>query len=366
MQGDTVTVTVLFIVALVAPAAITFVISFIFVPGPTASKSTPKALVWRRKLWEWNTAWMGLALSCASAFMITEGLKDLAGKPRPYALNKCRPDLSAIDQYRIGGLGQSFDTTGATPILVTSGICQETDPATLREIFASWPSGHSSFSWAGLLYLSLYLCAKFSVGIPYVLPNSKQAKDNTYEYDNYLRHPDQRPGSPESQSLSTSKYGNLVSPPLRNSTAASPVYLLILALYLPVGTAIFVCVSRWFDFHHHGIDILSGATLGALTAWFSFRYYHMPIRRGSGWSWGARSRDRAFWIGVGRDGYVGDEGWCTQQDAMAQRRDIELGSAHVAHKDVTGPGVEDHADGNESQRRMAREAAEPAFDSPAR
>lgn len=359
VKGDTVSVTVLFIIALLAPAVITLVISFLFVPGPTASKTTPKALVWRRKIWEWNTAWMGLGLSLASAFMITEGLKDLAGKPRPYALNKCNPNLDAIDQYRIGGLGQSFDTTGATPILVTSGICQETDPATLREIFASWPSGHSSFSFAGLLYLSLFLCAKFSVGIPYVTPNTKQAKENTYDYDNYLRHPTEGLSSPASRSSTTENYS--VSPPLRNSSAASPIYLLILAVYLPVGTAIFVCVSRWFDFHHHGIDILSGALLGAFTAWFSFRYYHMPIRRGSGWAWGARSRDRAFWIGVGRDGYVGDEGWCTAQDAKTMKRDIELGSSQVAHKDVTGPGIEDRGESNDSERHLAHETPQQGY-----
>ena len=35
----------------------------------------------------------------------------------------------------------------------------------------------------------------------------------------------------------------------------------------------------------------------------------MPIRRGAGWSWGARSRGRAWGVGVGVAGYVGTEGW---------------------------------------------------------
>lgn len=345
------TVTVLAIVALLVPAVITLIISFVFIPGPTASSTTPKSLVWRRKIWEWNTAWMGLALSCASTFAITEGLKDLAGKPRPYAINKCNPDLSAIDLYRVGGLGTSFDRTGATPILVSSGICQVNDPSVLREIFASWPSGHSSFSWAGLLYLSLYLCSKFAVGIPYLKPTSyKHSDENTYDYDTYIRspHDDHTSSHPQSASSSSTTHENaaqpqFTSPPPRNSSAAPPIYLLLLSVYLPIGTAIFVCVSRWFDFHHHGIDILSGAFIGAFTAYFSFRYYHMPIRRGSGWSWGARSRGRAFWVGVGRDGYVGTEGWMTGKIA----RDVELGKASreaVGKDTVLGSGRTDPGD----------------------
>jgi uncharacterized membrane protein len=35
---------------LVAPGVIIFIVSMIFVPGPTISKSTPKSLIWRRKL----------------------------------------------------------------------------------------------------------------------------------------------------------------------------------------------------------------------------------------------------------------------------------------------------------------------------
>lgn len=323
-------------------------ISLIFIPGPTASKSTPKSLVWRRKIWEWNTAWMGLGLALASAFMITEGLKDLAGKPRPYAIGVCNPDLSAIEKYRVGGLGQSFDLSGATPILVSSDICQERDPGKLREIFASWPSGHSSFSFAGLLYLSLFLCAKFAVGIPYFLPNQKNTNANTYEYDNSLRNPPQSHAvdhlSLNSSTTHREELSSSFTPPPRNSTAAPPIYLLLLAIFLPIGTAIFICVSRWFDFHHHGIDILSGAIIGAFTAYFSFRYYHMPIQRGSGWAWGARSRGRAFWIGVGRDGYVGEEGWMAKKAVEKFMADIESGKSTAAQKNVAGAGMDDRGD----------------------
>lgn len=70
----------------------------------------------------------------------------------------------------------------------------------------------------------------------------------------------------------------------------------------------------------------------------------MPIRRGSGWSWGARSRGRAFWVGVGRDGYVGNEGWMAGNVA----KDVEMGKGRkeVAGKDVVlGGGRDDPGDG---------------------
>lgn len=287
---------------------------------------------------------MGLGLSLASAFMITEGLKDLGGKPRPYAIARCNPDLNAIAQYRVGGLGTSLDNTGATPILVSSGICQENDPAVLREIFASWPSGHSSFSFAGLLYLTLYLCAKFAVGIPYLQRSKKAEGENTFEYDQSLRDP-VRLNEHDFSSSSTTHERQALPLPARNSTAAPPVYLLILTVFVPIGTAIFICVSRWFDFHHHGIDILSGAILGAFTAIFSFRYYHMSIRRGSGWAWGARSRGRAFLVGVGRNGYVGEEGWAAEKEERARRHDLEAGSNGIPkHEDVLDPGIADAGD----------------------
>ena len=67
---------------LAAPVVIIFLITILLVPGPTVPKSTPKALIWRRKLWELHTGLLGLGLSLAAAFLITGGMKNLLGKPR--------------------------------------------------------------------------------------------------------------------------------------------------------------------------------------------------------------------------------------------------------------------------------------------
>lgn len=339
---NTVSIAVALIVSFVVPAVVTAIISLIFIPGPTATRATPKSLVWRRKLWELNTAWLGLALSVATAFMLTEGLKDLAGKPRPNMLARCRPDLSLdnIARYTVGGIGNTIFTTGATPIRVTSGICTETNPKILRDAFASWPSGHSSFSFAGLGYFTLFLCAKFAVGIPYLsAATPQQRRANTFALIDRARHNGTVGSTTTADQLIPDPSDEL---PPRNSAAAPPIYLLILCVFVPIGVAIFICVSRWFDFHHNGIDIFSGAIIGIITSYFSFRYYHMPVMRGSGWAWGARSRARAFFIGVGRDGYVGDEGWESGRHAANQNSDLEVGKN--TYHGALHPGYPDNGD----------------------
>lgn len=116
----------------------------VFVPGPTAERGTPKALIWRRKLWEWNTGWMGLALSLAMAFLITQGMKLMFGKPRPDLLSRCQPDLSRIAEFAVNPVGEKFNENW---VLVTSGICQNPDRSRGGELmdgFKSFPSGHAS------------------------------------------------------------------------------------------------------------------------------------------------------------------------------------------------------------------------------
>lgn len=132
----------LVVVSLVAPAGIIFLVCLFLVPGPTAERGTPKALIWRRKLWEWNTGWMGLALSLATAFMITQGMKNLFGKPRPDLLSRCQPDLGRIEEFAINPIvGQAFNQNW---VLVTSAICQTDNEDLLKDGFKSFPSGHAS------------------------------------------------------------------------------------------------------------------------------------------------------------------------------------------------------------------------------
>jgi len=92
---------------------------------------------------------------------------------------------------------------------------------------------------------------------------------------------------------------------VRRQAAAPPVYLLVFAL-APFLATIFIASSRWFDFRHHGFDILFGFSIGAITAYVAFRFYHQPLSEGAGWAWGPRSSDKAWWAGVGSFSYATD------------------------------------------------------------
>jgi len=299
----------LILCSLIAPAAIIMVVCLVFVPGPTATRGTPKSLIWRRKLWEWHTGWMGLALSLATAFLITQGMKNLFGKPRPDLLSRCKPDLDRIRDFAITTVGEVFNPAW---VLVTPGICTTTDNDLLKDGFKSFPSGHSSFSWAGLLYLTLFLASKFSVTIPHLSPrlfSTNPAHTSAVSPSNLKRQvilPVHKQESTLSAPNSVNSDENVV--PIRYQNAAPPVYTLVFVL-IPICAAIYITSTRWTDFRHFGFDMLFGSLIGIICAWFSFRWYHLPITRGAGWAWGPRSYDRAWGIGVGRGSYVGTEGW---------------------------------------------------------
>ncbi|OJD23996.1 hypothetical protein ACJ73_04648 [Blastomyces percursus] len=318
---ETVRVTVLVLVSLIAPAVIIFLGSIFFIPGLTAGKHAPKATVWRRKLWEWNVGWMGLGIAYAGTYASTEALKVIYGKPRPDLLSRCNPNLSDIAAHVVGGLGERLD---GAPLLVSYTICQNTSEKLTWDGFVSFPSGHASLSFAGLTYLTLWFCAKFSVSIPYLAPrhytpDTRQTAFSAHTttanhscstikdpppfdepYPSTLHH-DESTTSPTSPSQSQTLI------PLRTQSAAPPTYLLPLAA-APIVAATYIASSRWFDNRHFGFDILFGSLLGIFFAWLGFRWYHLPLGAGgAGWAWGARSPERAFFAGVGVDGYVRHE-----------------------------------------------------------
>jgi hypothetical protein len=78
-------------------------------------------------------------------------------------------------------------------------------------------------------------------------------------------------------SLHPTRISGSDSIPPRSQAAAPPLYLLVV-VFLPIGTALYVCASRWSDYQQEGFDIIAGSVLGALFAWISFRRYHLPLR----------------------------------------------------------------------------------------
>lgn len=284
---------------------------------------------------------MGLALALASAFFLTEGVKHLTGKPRPDLLNRCNPDLGSesLDTHTVGGVGKNV-YNGL--VMVSSTICRQKNRAVLNDGFKSFFSGHSSCSYhhfpkagawaltstvvsfAGLTYLTLFLCSKFAIGLPYLPSSSHVDLDPSYALPQSFNH-DKSP-------LSTNPASNTPKSLLRRQAAAPPTYLIVPA-FLPIAVAIYISSTRYTDFRHRGFDIIIGALVGIITAWVGFRWYHLPITRGAGWSWGPRSPTRAWGIGVGVLGYV------EQHSLKHKNDDVEVGP--YSHGNDSGRGLSD-------------------------
>ena len=193
---------------------------------------------WRDRLWEFNCGFLGLLLSQGLAFVLTQALKNACGKPRPDIIDRCKPNQSS-DPFPFG--------------LSNYTICTG-DPVLIKDGFRSWPSGHSSSAFAGLFYLSVWLCGKLHV------------MDNRGE-----------------------------------------VWKTLIVM-VPVLGAMLIAVSRIMDARHHPFDVITGSVLGIICAHVSYRQYFPPVtevwRKGRAYSirsWGTEplnpfddSQSRAF------------------------------------------------------------------------
>jgi len=295
VESDEISTALLVVLSLILPAVVIAIVTALFVPAFSVS-SLRNQRYWKRKLWEFNAGWMGLGLSFALAFFVTTGIKNLIGKPRPDLLARCQPDLNDIAAHVVGGYGQDISQRWT---LVSSSICTTTDKKRLDEGFRSFLSGHSSMSWSGLLYLSLWLASKFNMLIPYLghgNPPAKRGRDDE----------DEEPLQQEA----------------RERAAAPPVFGAIIVL-IPVCLAFYICSTRYVDFKHQGIDIFSGSVLGIMTAWIGFRWYHGSLTRGQPWTWSPRSKDRAFAVSSGTNGWTSGEG-IVMRERMQRGREIDV------------------------------------------
>ncbi|SPN97816.1 related to diacylglycerol pyrophosphate phosphatase [Cephalotrichum gorgonifer] len=320
------------------PVGVIVIICLVFVPGPTVPQGTPQALIWRRKLWELHVGLLGLGLSAAATWFISNGMKNLYGKPRPDLLARCIPDVENMEKYIVGG---NLIPGGRATALVSADICTNPDSAVIDEGFRSFPSAHSSLSAASFIYLSLFIASKFAVTIPFLPPSSASDVDRNARSAFPSRIPLTRESTDTTYygAQDTAKHGGhggggtqKAAMAARRQAAAPPIYLLILAL-LPFFASIFIASTRWFDFRHHGFDILFGYFIGTLVSIFSFRYYHLPISAGAGWAWAPRSPDKAFWAGIGSYSYA------THKTSYARTPDEEEGIEMEHHHDPRTEGL---------------------------
>ena len=140
VEKEKVSIGTLFAVALVVPGVLIVLISVVFVPGRKLSKQASRSQLWKRKLWEWNVGWLGLALSFVVTVFLVDGLKVLVGKPRPDLLARCNPDLSNAASHVLGGVNDRI----SEGTLVSWTICRSTNKSVLQDGFQAFPSGHAA------------------------------------------------------------------------------------------------------------------------------------------------------------------------------------------------------------------------------
>ncbi|EDR07742.1 uncharacterized protein LACBIDRAFT_298246 [Laccaria bicolor S238N-H82] len=115
----------------------------------------------------------------------------------------------------------------------------------MRDGFRSFPSGHSSLSFAGLGFLSFYLAGKLHLfdkrghAVRSLFPFISSGIRLTYE---------------------------------RNGTQGKAWLSLT-----PFAGAALVAISRTMDYRHHWHDVLVGSIIGTVLAYFSYRQYYPSL-----------------------------------------------------------------------------------------
>jgi diacylglycerol diphosphate phosphatase/phosphatidate phosphatase len=158
---------------------------------------------------------LGLLIALALTGLLTDLLKNAVGRPRPDLLSRCK-------------------AKAGTPrdVLVDISVCTETGHHVLHDGWRSFPSGHSSFAFAGLGYTSLFLAGQLKIF-------AHERKSDESEVEKLVR-------------------GDL-------SRA--------LLCLVPLMGAVYTAVSRCQDYRHDVYDVCTGSLIGATIAYWSYRRY---------------------------------------------------------------------------------------------
>ncbi|EOY04101.1 Lipid phosphate phosphatase 3 isoform 6 [Theobroma cacao] len=163
----------------------------------------------RRDVYDLHHAILGLLFSVLVTAVITESIKNAVGRPRPDFFWRCFPDGK-----------DAYDKWGNV-------ICHG-DKSVIKEGHKSFPSGHTSGSFAGLGFLSLYLSGKVKA----------------FDHRGHVAK--------------------------------------LCIVFLPLLVASLVGISRVDDYWHHWQDVFAGGLLGLVVATFCYLQFFPPPYQADG------------------------------------------------------------------------------------
>lgn len=175
---------------------------------------------------------LGLLIALVLTSFLTDTIKNAVGRPRPDLVARCKPAPGTPENTLVG-----------------IEVCTETRGHVLHDGWRSFPSGHSSFSFAGLGYLSLFLAGQvrlFVVGGGIRGPPGAAGE-----------HGDDNSGD-EEKTRAVYARGDL----------ARALFCLA-----PLLGAAMIAISRCQDYRHDVYDVCTGALLGYVIAFWSYRRY---------------------------------------------------------------------------------------------
>ncbi|TLD04087.1 hypothetical protein PgNI_11167 [Pyricularia grisea] len=182
-----------------------------------------------RSFWDLNNSIFGVLYAVVGGTLFQVIIKWLIGGLRPNFLDVCQPDISRAS--RPGGNSTGLEGTGFGGIMYTFEICSAMDDGDKRRgvfnALQSFPSGHTTTSFAGFIFLYLYLNAKLKV------------------FSNY-----------------------------------HPSFWKLTLIYAPVLCATLIGGSLTVDQSHNWYDVVAGAIIGTVFAFSAYRTVFAAV-----WDW---------------------------------------------------------------------------------
>ncbi|KAL0707382.1 hypothetical protein Bca4012_073808 [Brassica carinata] len=165
-----------------------------------------------RDVYDLHHAILGIGFSCLVTGVTTDSIKNAVGRPRPNFFHRCFPDGKA-----------KFDSV--TKDVVCHGVKK-----IIKEGSKSFPSGHTSWSFAGLTFLAWYLSGKIKV------------------FD---------------------RRGHVAK---------------LCLVFLPILVAVLIGITRVDDYWHHWTDVFAGAIIGIFFSSLSYLHFFPYPFDDNGWA----------------------------------------------------------------------------------